>query len=304
MFRLKPLAALIALLYLMPPASSLSQERKIKPGDVIEIAVSQHEELNRSVVVSPEGKMDYPLLDGVPVDGITLSRLREILTTQLSRSLEERPLVLVRFTESYPITVTVLGYVVKPGTYEIRNTATIQSAIGEAGGFAPGAQLSQIKLIRQEGPRTDNHTVNMEMFYLKGELNALPALNEGDQIVVPGNPLTAAVKVLGSVEKPGSYEIVFRTSLLDVLALAGGPTADADLNKVKVIALAGQSSRESRINVNDLLQKQSLKNIPFVSPGDVVYVPKSKKTLGKFVGALRDLSAFATLYLLIRSERR
>jgi protein involved in polysaccharide export with SLBB domain len=297
---------LIALLYLWPSAPALGQERKIKPGDVIEIVVSGYEELNQSVLVNPEGKMDYPFLEGVPIDGLTLSRLRELLVNQLSRSLEARPFVVVRFAESYPIAVTVLGHVAKPGNYTLRNTSTLQSAIGEAGGFAPGALLSQIKLIRKEGQLINNQTVNLEMFYLKGDLSALPILKEGDTIVVPGNPLTATVKVLGNVQKPGSFEVAFRMSLLDVIALAGGTTDQADLSHIKVISLGGQNAGETRvINVEDLLQASNVKSIAMVAPGDVVYVPKRKNHLGKFVGVLRDLSTFATLYILIsRADRR
>ncbi|MGH7494586.1 MAG: polysaccharide biosynthesis/export family protein [bacterium] len=108
MFCLKYLTLLIAGLALLPAAEVLCQERRIKPGDVIEIVVSGHEELSRSVLVNPEGKIEYPFLEGVPVDGITLSRLRELLATQLSRALEERPFVMVRFAESFPLAVTVL----------------------------------------------------------------------------------------------------------------------------------------------------------------------------------------------------
>jgi protein involved in polysaccharide export with SLBB domain len=290
----------IALLCLLPPALALGQERKIKPGDVIEIAVSGHEELKQSVLVNPEGKTDYPFLEGVPIDGLTLSRLRELLVNQLSRALETRPLVVVRFADRYPIAVTVLGHVAKPGSYTLHNTATLQSAIGEAGGFAAGALLSQIKLIRKEGQLIDNQTVNLEMFYLKGDLSALPILKDGDTIVVPGNPLTATVKVLGYVQKPGSFDIAFRMSLLDVIALAGGTTEQADLRHVKVLSFGGQNAGETRvINVESLLHASNVKSIAVVAPGDVVYVPKRKNHLGKFVGVLRDLSTFATLYILI-----
>lgn len=296
----KNLITLFVLLYLLPSPSARGQERKIKPGDIIEIVVAEHEELRQNVLVNPEGKMDYPFLEGVPVDGLTLPRLRELLVNQLFRSFETRPLVVVRFGENYPIGVTVLGHVAKPGSYKLRNTSTLQSAIGEAGGFVTGAQLSQIRLIRKEGQLINNQTVNLEMFYLKGDLNTLPLLKEGDTIVVPGNPLTATVKVLGSVQKPGSFDVAFRMSLLDVIALAGGTTDQANLRHVKVISLGGQNAGETRvINVENLLQAASVKSIPVVSPGDVVYVPKSKNHLGKFVGVLRDLSAFATLYILI-----
>jgi len=289
---------------LLSLAEAGAQERKLKPGDVIEIAVSEHEELSRSVVVSPQGKVDYPFIEDVPVDGITVSRLREILVAQLTRAMEARPFVMVRLTDSYPITVTVQGSIARPGAYTIRNTTTLQSAIAEAGGFVPGAQLSQIKLSRKDGSVLNQQTVNLETFYRKGDLGFLPALKDGDTIIVPGNPAAATVKVLGYVAAPGSYEVAFQTSLIDVLALAGGPTDEADLSHVKLLSLSGQSGREVKINFNELLQSSNTKNIPTVAPGDVVYVPKARKTLKGVVTTLRDLSAFVTLYLLIRSETR
>jgi polysaccharide export outer membrane protein len=248
---LKYLTAFVIGLGLLPAAEAPGQERRIKPGDVIEIVVSGHEELSRSVLVDQDGKIDYPFLEGVPVDGLTLSRLRELLATQLTRSLEARPFVMVRFAESFPLAVTVLGNVDRPGVYPLRNTSTQQNGNGETGGIIPHAQGSQIKLIR--------------------------------------------------LEKPGNSEVMLRMSLLDVIALAGGTTDQADLKNVKVIPLSGQNGRETRsIDIEEVLQKQKLKTIPVVAPGDVVYVPKRKNHSGKLVVVLRDLAALATLFLLIR----
>ena len=252
---LTALTVLIAGLGLLPAADGLCQERTIKPGDVIEIVVSGHEELSRIVLVNPEGKIDYPFLEGVPIDGLSLSRLRELLATQLSRSLEVRPFVTVRFAESNPLAVTVLGYVDRPGVYPLRSTSTQQNINGEFGGITPHSQGSQIKLIR--------------------------------------------------VEKPGHSEVMLRMSLIDVIALAGGATDQADLGRVKVVPLSGQNGRETRsIDVENLLQRQKPKSIPLVAPGDVVYVPKRNNVPGKLVTVLRDIATFATLYILIRSESR
>ena len=213
--------------------------------------------------------------------------------------MENIPLVLVRFSESYPIKVTVLGQVARPGLYPITNTATLQGAIGAAGGFIPGAQLSKIKLIRTEDKKNINQIIDMEKFYLNGDPSLLPLLRNGDTIVVPGNPLATTVKVLGSVENPGSYEVFFRSTLLDVIFMAGGPTEDANLNNIKIASLTGQDAREVRININDLMKSKNITNIPMVVPGDVVYIPKRTITWNKIVGIMRDVSIFASLYLVI-----
>ena len=296
MLNLRRIACLILLL---SPLSLKGQERLIKAGDALEIIVPQTEELNVTVLVQPDGTIEFPGMQGLPIDGITLQRFKEVLVNQLSPFMGTTPLVMVRFSESYPIKINVLGQVAMPGLHQIANTATLQGAIGAAGGFIPGAQLSKIKLIRTENEKKTERIINLEKFYLNGDPTELPLLTSDDTIVVPGNPLATNVKVLGSVENPGSYDVYFQTSLLDVIFLPGGPTEDANLKKIKVVSMTGENLREISINVDDLMSLKSLASIPIVVPGDVVYVPEKKMIWRKFFSVVRDISALVTLYYLI-----
>lgn len=282
----------------------MGQERLIQAGDAIEIIIPQSEELTGTVVVQQDGTIDFPAMQGLPIDGITLQRFRDILVTQLSRYMETTPLVMVRFSESYPIRVNVLGQVAMPGLHQIANTATLQGAIGAAGGFIPGAQLSKIKLIRTKNEQKTEQIINMEQFYLNGDPSALPMLEDEDTIVVPGNPLATGVKVLGSVENPGSYDVFFQSTLLDVIYLAGGPTDDANLKKIKIVSLTGQDARDVPLKINKMIESNTINSIPIVVPGDIVYVPERKLSLRKFFSFVRDLTAIATLYYLIFMTRR
>lgn len=271
----------------------------IKPGDIIEIIVVGNEPMSQSVIVKPDGTVDYPALQGLPIDGISLQRLQEILITQLSRYFETTPLVFTRFGDSYLIRVTILGQVAMPGLYPIASTATLQGAISAAGGLIPGAQLANIKIIRMENQQRTELSVNMENFYLKGDPSTLPALKDGDTIIISGNPLATKVKVIGSVVNPGNYDVFLQNTILDVIFLAGGPAEDANLKKVRVISLNSGAPREINLNYKELLKANNLQRTPVVIPGDVVYVPKRMVTWRKTLNVLRDLTTFATLYYLI-----
>lgn len=297
MNRFRRLSYLI--LFLIPIAVH-GQDRVIKAGDAIEIVVYEHPELSQIISVSSMGTVDFPALEGLPVDGITLQRFREIVVAQLSRYLVPSPLVSVRFSETYPTKVTILGQVINPGIHLVLNTSTIQGAIMAAGGFAAGAQLAQIKLIRSEDNQKITQNVNMETFYLTGDPSALPALKDGDTIIVPGNPIATTVKVLGSVERPGSFDISFQTNLLDILYMAGGPTEDANLSRIKIASLSDETAREVNINISEILKSKNYKSIPIVVQGDVIYVPEKKVTWNKFVNFIRDISALAMLYYVIQ----
>lgn len=301
---------LLFMSFLLIPFLSFGQEQgKIRPGDALQVIVHNNEALSQSVVVSPAGTVDFPFMQDLPVAGMSLARVHEILMAQLSRYLDKSPLITVRFAATYPVQITVLGQVVRPGVYQVANTSSLPGAIGQAGGFVPGAQLSRIKLIRKraiDARQLDNGTyddsvnvVNMEKFYLDGDPHALPAIMDGDLIIIPGNPLANSVKVLGSVIRPGSYEVVFQASLLDVLFLAGGPSQEANLNGIRVLTPGGARARETRVSMRNLLSSKNLSSFPAVAPGDVVYVPERPVTWKKFIAVVRDVTIVASLYFLI-----
>jgi len=71
-----------SILVLLPLLLS-GQDRLIKPGDAIEIIVPQTKELSQTVVVKQDGSVDFPGLQGLPIDGVTLQRFKEVLSNQL-----------------------------------------------------------------------------------------------------------------------------------------------------------------------------------------------------------------------------
>lgn len=304
MYYIKYIIMFCLVMYIQQPLISLSQETKIKAGDVIEITVYDNDRLNQYVTVSPEGTVDFLFLKDLPVIDISLEGLQKILTAQLSGYMNRRPLITVRLAENYPVNVTVLGQVERPGIYEVLNVATIQGAISAAGGFRPGAQLSQVKLIRGEGTNKRIEVIDMEDFYQKGDPSYLPALKKDDTIVVPGNPLATTVKVLGDVLRPGSYEVTYRTSLLDAIYLAGGPTGEANMHKVKVVSPTANNTQEARVNLKDFIDAKDFQGIPYVKPGDIVHVPTKIVSWRKMINFVRDITYFGTLYVIVRWGRR
>lgn len=304
MYLLKYFHSVLIIICLFFPGIGAGNENIIKPGDVIEISVMGNENLSQFVTVSPAGTIDFLFFEGLPVTDLTLQGFQKILVAQLTGYTDRRPLITVRFADSYPIRITVLGQVARPGIHKVLNTSTIQGAIAEAGGFVPGAQINQIKLIRKAGEVSENHVVNMERFFQEGNLAYLPTLMNDDTIIVPGIPLATTVKVLGSVLRPGSYEVQFRASLLDVIYMAGGPTDEANLSQVKVVSPTLKDSREAVVNIKDLVNAKAYQDIPNVQPGDIVHIPARRLTWNKFIGFVRDISAIGILYIIVRYGRR
>lgn len=289
-----------------PEVFGSSESKKIKVGDVIEIMVYGQEELTRVVKVASDGTINFPFLENIPVDGLMLDELRDIITVQLSKnSLEKKPMVTVNFLKSYLIYVTILGQVKKPGSYQISQNSSIQGAISEAGGPVEGAKLGKVQLIRTKESNQLIITVDFEKFLIDENVLSLPELEDGDLIFVPGWPGANSVKVLGEVKDPGNYEVFANMqNVLDVIFKAGGTTEKADLSKVQLISPNQGGPQDNYINIEQAVLNRDKAVLPAVAPGDIVYVPKKTEFWKNMIQMLRDATSIATLYIIIRYGKR
>lgn len=89
---------------------------------------------------------------------------------------------------------------------------------------------------------------------------------------------TLQVQVLGEVRSTGYYNLKSGSRLMDVLALAGGPTKSADLDKVSITRYNMNSqgielTSVLHIDVNQFIQGGDLKSNPIIQSGDMIFVP-------------------------------
>jgi len=91
------------------------------------------------------------------------------------------------------------------------------------------------------------------------------------------NELTLTVSVLGFVQRPGRYEISSTIDLINLMALAGGATADGAMNDVKLLRMndtGGQiHTRELHLNLEDISKFSS--NELKLQPGDIIQVDRT-----------------------------
>jgi polysaccharide biosynthesis/export protein len=293
----------VVMIVLVLFSHSNAQDNEIKPGDIIAITVYGHEEFSKTVIVDERGTIDYPFLNEVPVDGISTEKLQEIIFSRLVRYMTSSPVVIVQLVKSYPIKVTVLGLVNKPGTYEIPNIAGLFEAITLAGGFAPGADIQRVQIICPKSGKKQIYALDMFEYYDLTEIGNHSVLKNEDVIIVPGNPVDMYVRIDGAVKSPGRYEITYNTNILDVLFMAGGPAEEANLNKIKILSKTKTTIIVTNFNIERALTAKTYPTLPKVNPGDIVYVPHRKITWRKIEIVLRDIAALATVYLVYHYTR-
>ena len=98
------------------------------------------------------------------------------------------------------------------------------------------------------------------------------------------NELTIVVNVMGFVQRPGRYEISSTIDLINLLSLAGGPTADGTLSDVKIRRMIRKGEEtwytEFTVDLENLValnetEASVKKGALLLSPGDVVNVERS-----------------------------
>jgi protein involved in polysaccharide export with SLBB domain len=183
---------------------------------------------------------------------------------------------------SRAINVSVVGRVARPGAYELLSGARIADALAAAGGMASGADAGAVVYSRR-GSEPGSVTLDAEALLRDPSLDANALLADGDALFVP--EAREQVAIMGEVARPGVYPAGRGTTLMDILAAAGGPTDKADLGRVKVYE--GQSAEPAGDRESDpaglslavahesLVYEGDMRSNPPVMPGQVVVVPSS-----------------------------
>lgn len=191
------LMALLALPLLLLGASAGpadAQGYQIRAGDVLRIEVLEDANLNRTVLVAPDGRISVPSAGTLRAAGNTVEGVQRTLTTRLEGNFAAPPNVFVsleRLAERQPrvntgpaaprtISVYVMGEAAKPGKLEVEPGTSVLQMFAEMGGFTKFAATKRIQLRQGETIRKLNYP-NIESGGAAGRIT----LRDGDVIVVP-----------------------------------------------------------------------------------------------------------------------
>jgi len=159
-------------------------EYVIGPDDVLSIVFWRDKDLTSEAVVRPDGKITLPLLNDIDVAGLTPSRLRERLTEEARRYVEDPNVtVVVRQINSRKVFVT--GEIARPGAYPLSGQTTVLQILAVAGGLREYADAKNIMVMRLEKNRTIHYPFNYHDVSKGKSLKQNLELKPGDTIIVP-----------------------------------------------------------------------------------------------------------------------
>ncbi len=182
---------LVTAIGLLVMGSAVAQEGKqprapytINPGDLLEISVWKELDLQRQVLVRPDGAFSFPLCGDIVAEGRTVEDIRQELTFRLQTYIPNL-VVTVTVAEIHGNKIYVIGQVKTPGVFIVNPRVDVIQALSIAGGLTPFAQQNNIKILRR---RNGKQTI-LNFRYgdiVKGQNLAQNTLMEvGDVVLVP-----------------------------------------------------------------------------------------------------------------------
>jgi polysaccharide biosynthesis/export protein len=132
------------------PAAPGRQAYLINAGDTLEISVWQEPDLQREVLVRPDGAISFPLAGELRAEGRTVAQIREELQGRLTRYIPDLVMT-VTVTDVSGNRIFVIGQVTNPGVFVMNPDLDVMQALSLAGGTTPFASLGNIRILRRDG---------------------------------------------------------------------------------------------------------------------------------------------------------
>ncbi|OGS18334.1 MAG: hypothetical protein A3J83_06560 [Elusimicrobia bacterium RIFOXYA2_FULL_40_6] len=154
---------------------------------MIDVSVYQESDLSKTLRVSQDGYISYPLIGKVKLAGLSISEAEKILADLLGKDYLVDPQVTVFVKEYHSNKVVVMGEVKNPGSYEFPQgrELTVLEAIALSGGFSNIAALDKTKVIRVENGIQKYIQIKISDIIQSGDKSKDIILKPNDIIFVP-----------------------------------------------------------------------------------------------------------------------
>ncbi|MCC2099392.1 MAG: polysaccharide export protein [Hyphomicrobiales bacterium] len=134
-----------------PDNTDNGTEERLAKNDLIKVDVFQVDELDRTVKIDTQGRINLALIGTVPAAGKTIPELETEIERAYSAKYLQNPEVSVFVEESAGQQITVDGAVRKPGIYSASSSSTLLQVVAQAGGFSEIADDQKTYIFRVVG---------------------------------------------------------------------------------------------------------------------------------------------------------
>jgi protein involved in polysaccharide export with SLBB domain len=234
----------------------------IGPGDELQVHGWGQVDFDLSLTVDRNGTIHLPKVGNVNVSGIRYQALNGYLKNVFGRVYRNFDLN-VSLGKLRSIQVFVVGQAKRPGAYTVSSLSTLVNTLFASGGPSVRGSMRNIQVKRGGNVVSE---LDMYDFLVKGDKSKDISLLPGDVIYIP--PVGQLVAIAGSINNPAIFELKNdKTTLAELIDLAGGLTTTANGDKVRVERIDDRKMRKvEEFSLDEKGRQRLLKD------GDVVQV--------------------------------
>ena len=236
---------------------------RLAAGDSIKVQVYQNPDLTVEARVSESGRVNYPLVGGVDIGGLTISEAEGKIAQALRNgNILKQPQVNIVLQTVRGNQVSVLGQVQRPGRFPLEAmNVRVSDMLAAAGGVGQNGDDRVILTGVRDG----------KAFRKEIDINKLFAGTRGsdDMLVAPGDTIYVSKApmyyIYGEAQRPGPYRVEAGMTVMQAIAAGGGITPRGSETRLR-LHRAGPDGQVTQIvpRLTDVMQ-----------PGDVLYVRES-----------------------------
>lgn len=245
------------------PQTQVQPDYALGAGDAIRVQVFQNPDLTIETRVSENGSITYPMIGSVELGGLSIGAAERKIANALQKGgFIQKPQVNIVLVQIRGNQVAVLGQVNRPGRFPLETANTrLSDMLANAGGAtAVGADIAIVAGVRNGQPFRKQ--IDIPSLFLAERQQDNIVLQGGDSIYVDRAPM---FYIYGEAQHPGSFRIDRNMTVMQALALGGGPTARGTERRLRLHRKAADGS----------VQQFEPKLADPVLPDDVIYVKES-----------------------------
>lgn len=265
--------------------SVVNENYKIGPGDVIDVLVSKNETLSRSGLrVSNQGTIQLAMMDtDFPAACLTERQLADALKEKYRKYLVD-PYVNVTVREFNSNPVAVIGAVNSAGRFQLQRAIRLVELLTYVNGTSTNAgrtaeiirnprrpYCEEMKLVTPLEGSEELLSVTLEDAFKGGE-QANPFIVAGDIVrITQADQMNAYIQ--GNVKSSSAINLKDPVTLTQAIAMVGGVTAGAQLEKVTIRRqIPGSLNRDPLlVNVKEINQRK--RDDVLLQANDIIEIP-------------------------------
>ncbi len=254
-------------------SSSDAGDYLLGPGDLLSVKVFETQDLSTEVRVSSRGTVSLPLLNNVSVFNLSAAEAEEKIETLYRENYLHDPHVTVYIKEHVSKQITLVGAVIKPGTYDYVTKRRLLDVLAIGQGLTErSASIAYITRIDSKTRGNINYVVDLDELIKKGNMEQNMVILGGDVIFVPES---GQCFIDGAVRNPGTYPVETKMTITEAIALAGGLASYADDDAIKLVRYMGNGKQREIVTLTYSDLQGGVGDTLFLQDQDIIFAESS-----------------------------